>query len=125
MAVIDFTKENMEKCQCLRCPVQDTSECVKTKLENLKNLNPDILPDAQDFPGVYCANGCAYCEDLNREKECQCPTCGIWEDYGLGNATPSFKYCQNGKVDEYEIFEEDKYLEEGGNEELEKDTFER
>ncbi len=119
MAIIDFTKENMERCMCPNCPVQGTSDCVKKKLEKLRKINSDELPGAEDFPGMYCANGYAECEDLDQEKQCQCPTCGVWEDYSLKNATPSFKYCQNGKADEYEIFEVEKYLEEDEDDEFE------
>ncbi|MDD4358605.1 MAG: DUF2769 domain-containing protein [Candidatus Pacebacteria bacterium] len=106
MAVIDFTKENMERCRCSQCPVQGTSKCVKEKLNNIKNLREDEMPTSEDFPGMYCANGYAYCEDLDPEKECQCATCGNWKMYNLGNADPSQKYCQNGEAEETEEYKE-------------------
>jgi len=110
MAILYFTKENMGRCKCAQCPVQGTSECVKEKLKNLENLSNNEMPEPKEFPGMYCSNGFAECEDLDPEKECQCPTCENWEEYNLGKADPSKQFCQNGQAEKTEEYEEEEEM---------------
>ena len=45
------------------------------------------------LPGMYCSTGKALCNDLDFEKECQCPTCPVW----MENKLEKKFYCQYGE----------------------------
>lgn len=55
-------------------------------------------PKPVDYPGMYCANGKAECEDIETEKNCLCPECMVYKEHGLENAKPDFLYCSDGKA---------------------------
>lgn len=98
---IPFTKENFTKCLCITCPVQEDSSCSKEKMLNIQEImqdeeEPSIKPN--DYPGMYCANGKAFCADIDTTKNCICTDCKIYKDYNLDKANPTFLYCKDGKA---------------------------
>jgi hypothetical protein len=87
---VQFTLDNIDKCQCLNCPVQHDSSCA---MDKAKAMQPGQMPQSQsDVPKVYCSQGTAACDDLDFSQRCICPTCAVWAENGLDN----YKYCQNG-----------------------------
>ncbi len=101
---IPFTMENIKKCICSTCPVQEKSECAKKKMEMGKAMmeNPDMsdmMPTTEDVPGVYCANGAAVCKDIDTTQMCVCGNCPVWEEYNLSGEKPMGYYCRDGKVE--------------------------
>jgi hypothetical protein len=53
-----------------------------------------VLPPADVIEGIYCAAavGASRCNDLDAGQACQCPTCPVWDDYGLKGTL----YCIRG-----------------------------
>ncbi|HTX60880.1 MAG TPA: DUF2769 domain-containing protein [Methanobacterium sp.] len=96
---IPFKKENIIKCLCPTCPVQRDSICSREKMLNLQEiLQGEKEPQAGDFPGMYCANGIAECEDIDTSKDCVCPDCAVYQEHGLDTAKPDFLYCEKGRA---------------------------
>lgn len=96
---ISYTNENIIKCLCPTCPVQENSLCSKKKMVDMQDiLQGDEDPRPPDFPGMYCANGKAECGDIETGKDCICPDCMIYQEYILENAKPDFLYCSDGKA---------------------------
>ena len=89
---VDFTMENLAKCQCMNCPVQANSAWAAKKMAA---MNMASMPAAQDTPKVYCSTGTAACGDIDFSQSCICGTCVVWAENGLGN----WKYCQNGSAE--------------------------
>jgi hypothetical protein len=96
---IDFDRENMIKCLCSQCPVQRNSECAQNKMKMLQISMKGMSPEPSDFPGMYCANGKAVCDDLDVHKKCQCINCEVWKKYELNSKKPDLNFCQNGKAE--------------------------
>lgn len=94
MLKVIFNKENIQKCQCVLCPVQGKSTCVKEKLALLPKKG---LPEPSKTPKVYCSCGKATCQDLDRKKGCRCPDCAVWSDNHLVEGTPTLYFCFEGK----------------------------
>jgi len=69
--IVPNTGENIEKCQCLECPIYN--KCMKDHDEHL-----------------FCSRGISIC-DLNKTG-CNCPICPIWIEYKL----ISLFYCEKG-----------------------------
>jgi len=96
---IPYKKENIIKCLCPTCPVQEHSTCAKEKMMNYQNiLQSEDDPKPEDYPGMYCTNGNAVCKDLDTEKNCICNECMVYKEFGLENAHPNFLFCGNGKA---------------------------
>lgn len=99
---VPYTVHNIKRCMCPKCPVQANSKCAMDKLENLvkelETVREGEVPEPQDVPGVYCSTGKATCQDLNPNQQCICYTCAVWNEYNLGEGTPSMYFCQNGKA---------------------------
>ena len=98
---IPFTKENIIKCLCSTCPVQEDSQCAKEKMMKIQEMmqsEEEMMPQPRDLPGMYCANGKAICVDIDTSKNCICPDCAIHKEYNLDNADPTFLYCKDGKA---------------------------
>lgn len=79
--------------------MQENSVCTKEKMMNFQELLQsvdDLKPE--DYPGMFCANGKAECEDIETEKNCLCPDCMVYKEYGLKDAKPDFLYCNDGKA---------------------------
>ncbi len=95
---INFDREHMIKCLCSQCPVQKNSECAQNKMKMLQISMRGMSPEPSDFPGMYCANGKAFCNDLDGNKQCNCVNCDVWKEYKLDLKQPNKYFCQNGKV---------------------------
>lgn len=98
-ANIPYIKENIIRCLCPTCPVQENSACAKEKLMNFQELlqsEEDLKPE--DYPGMYCANGKAVCVDIDTDQNCVCPDCAVYKEKGLEEAIPDFLYCNDGKA---------------------------
>ncbi|MGB2727442.1 MAG: DUF2769 domain-containing protein [Halobacteriota archaeon] len=91
---VPFTVENIKKCICTECPVQNTSQCVKEKMEKAK----EMMPKPEDIPGLYCASGVAACMDIDTNQMCICGDCPIWEECDLASGKPMGYYCRDGKA---------------------------
>lgn len=93
MPKVDYTLENVERCQCGKCPVYLSSGCAKAKNAAI-DWSPGKLPPADQIEGIYCAVavGKSRCNDLDGSKKCQCPTCPVWDSYGLQDVL----YCLRG-----------------------------
>ena len=100
MIEIPFNKEKIFKCLCPTCPVQEKSYCSKKKMMKLQDTlqNKDEPLKPQDFPGMYCTNGKAVCEDIDTEKNCICDKCLVYAEFNLDKADPSFLYCKDGQA---------------------------
>ncbi len=96
---IPYIKENIIRCLCPTCPVQENSTCAKEKMMNFQELlQSEDDPKPEDYPGMYCANGKAECEDIETEKNCLCNECMVYKEFGLENAKPDFLDCSDGKA---------------------------
>jgi hypothetical protein len=99
---VPYTLANIKRCMCPKCPVQADSKCAMDKLDNLlkglESAREGDVPEPQNVPGVYCSTGKATCQDLNPDRQCICCTCAVWNEYKLGDGTPSMYFCQNGKA---------------------------
>lgn len=93
MPKVDYTMKNIERCQCGKCPVYQSSGCAKAKNATI-DWSSGAIPPADVIEGIYCAAavGKSKCNDLDSSKRCQCPTCPVWEDYGLNDVL----YCIKG-----------------------------
>ena len=93
MTTVDYTIKNVERCQCGTCPVYLSSGCAKAKNATI-DWKPGVLPPAEVIEGIYCAVavGASKCNDLDKTKACRCPSCPVWDDYGL---TETY-YCIRG-----------------------------
>lgn len=102
MPRVEYNQDNAQKCQCGVCPVQTQSECVKNLMMKMKQMKAQMeqtpenkMPEPKDMPGLYCAIGKAYCQDLDPTKGCVCPTCDVWKENNL----KSKYYCQKGNAE--------------------------
>jgi hypothetical protein len=98
---IPFNKENIPKCLCPTCPVQEKSDCAKEKLMKMQEMmqnEEEMTPKPRDFPGMYCTNGKAICVDIDTSQYCICEDCAVHKLYDLDNAEPTFLYCKDGKA---------------------------
>ncbi|MBW1671314.1 MAG: DUF2769 domain-containing protein [Deltaproteobacteria bacterium] len=99
---VPFTVENINKCICIDCPVQNTSQCVKEKMKKAKelmeNMEGGLISKPEDIPGLYCAPGVAKCKDINTTQMCICGDCPLWEKYNLESGKPFGYYCRDGKA---------------------------
>ena len=97
--IINFDRENMIRCLCPQCPVQKSSECAQNKMKMLQISMKGMSPEPSDFPGMYCTNGKAVCDDLDWNKECNCVNCDVWKENKLESEKPNKYFCQNGKAE--------------------------
>jgi hypothetical protein len=99
---VPFTVENIKKCICTDCPVQNTSRCVKEKMEKTKemmgSMESGLMPKPEDIPGLYCATGVATCKDIDTSQMCICGDCPLWEKYDLASGELLGYYCRDGKA---------------------------
>ncbi|AKU91768.1 DUF2769 domain-containing protein [Vulgatibacter incomptus] len=93
MAKVEFTLENIKRCQCGSCPVYLSSACAKGKNASI-DWSSGKLPPAKVIEGIYCAEavGKSRCDDLDSTLSCNCPTCPVWEECGLNET----HYCIRG-----------------------------
>ncbi len=95
---IEFNRENIEKCLCIKCKVNSKSRCIKERviLIQEKALS-DALVRPEEFPALYCASGKEHCSDLDKDENCLCPDCTIYAENDMGTGSPSNYFCLNGK----------------------------
>jgi hypothetical protein len=101
MTKVEFNMENLKKCVCRDCPVQENSACAGAKKKMLQEkmeemVEKGMMPDPEAVPGVYCAAGPAICSDLDFEKMCMCATCPVWQEQDLADGMPMGYYCRDG-----------------------------
>ena len=100
--VVPYTEENINRCKCPLCPVQNDSLCVQNRLQisrqEMENAPEGEAPNPDDVPGVYCSEGRAPCQDLNFDRRCICSSCGVWEEYYLKDSDPNNHFCQQGRA---------------------------
>lgn len=83
MAKVDYTMENVERCQCGKCPVYRSSACAKEKNATITDWT--TLPSADVIEGIYCTSAVdkSNCDDLDSKLSCQCFSCPVFEECGL------------------------------------------
>ena len=77
--------------------------------EEMKNMSDQMMknmpkeqieamaPKIEDIPGPYCANGVAFCKDLDFSKMCICGSCQVFRDFNLNKSKPMNYFCRDGK----------------------------
>ena len=96
---INFTMENIQKCLCTSCPVQENSNCIQEKNMILddKISQGDLMLDADETPALYCLTGETDCSDIDTAKNCICLECPVYKEYQLDNRQPPLIFCQVGE----------------------------
>jgi hypothetical protein len=99
---VEFTQDNVMKCQCGNCPVQEDSSCAADMMQQFKAKTEGAPSGVQgslegiaqpsDLPGLYCSSGTAECGDLDFAQSCVCPTCDVWKGHDLTKQ----HYCEQG-----------------------------
>lgn len=95
-AKVPLTIDNVDNCICPQCPVQTTSECIKSKTINVKTAMNKIPLASEDIPGMYCSTGKASCQDIDTNQMCICEGCLLWFEYNLNDGKPKGYYCRDG-----------------------------
>jgi len=87
MAKVDVNKDNLERCRCPVCPVQQGSGCFKKKMEEVgtAGIEGKKMPKVEDLKSMalYCAVGPTACNDLDLNQSCLCPICRVWASHDL------------------------------------------
>lgn len=86
MAAVPYTQDNWDRCRCFDCPVHNSSQCITQKMQSMGMAGrPKMVPPADMAEGMYCSQavGKSKCNDLNGDLSCICPTCQVWQMYGL------------------------------------------
>ena len=94
MRAVEYSRANIDKCWCGRCPVQSHSACVK-QLTEAANTSAQLPPPAK-LGGLYCATGKAVCDDITAINLCNCPACLVWAEHELG----ANHYCVLGMAED-------------------------
>ncbi|MGB9927775.1 MAG: DUF2769 domain-containing protein [Methanosarcina sp.] len=99
---VPYKRENIERCMCSQCPVQQDSKCAKEKLQSsgqkMKNMPAGEVPNPEDVPGIYCSTGKATCQDLDFNRECICGSCEVWKECNLSELDLNNHFCLHGKA---------------------------
>lgn len=85
------TGENLERCQCMKCPSYTFMCKVMNLPSNVVNMIGEI-DKVEHMEGMFCAFGKSKC--IREEKGCICMTCEIYKENDLDKA----HYCLGGKV---------------------------
>jgi hypothetical protein len=96
MPEVAYVEKNVARCLCYGCPVQKHSDCAQKLYDAVSPtiLSADPPADRADLPGLYCANGEAFCQDLDFTETCRCMGCEVYAQNGLDG----WKYCQRGSA---------------------------
>jgi len=95
---IPYIKENIIRCLCPTCPVQENSTCAKEKMMNFQELlQSEDDPKPVDYPGMYCANGKAECEDIETEKTAYVMNAWFIKNLAWRMLNPTFSTAAMGK----------------------------
>ncbi|HEX8950142.1 MAG TPA: hypothetical protein VF790_14335 [Dissulfurispiraceae bacterium] len=96
---VPFILDNVQLCQCPKCPVQQSSQCVKQLGQNLQQAIKKQPLKHEEIPGLYCGGGSATCNDLSYKNACLCGTCSVFnEKYHLADNNPAGYFCKGGKA---------------------------
>jgi len=60
----------------------------------------NMMPSAEDVPGMYCATGIAACKDIDTTQMCTCGNCPLWTEYDLPGGKPMGYFCRDGEAKE-------------------------
>ncbi len=74
------TRENLKKCQCLKCPSYTMGCKLKNTPVNLMKL-ADGLDNTDHYEAMFCAFEKSRC--IDEDKGCLCETCPVHAEYGL------------------------------------------
>jgi len=93
---VDYNFQLLQDCQCSACQVHNGSVCVNERTGGLKFVTCSSEPPPEDVEGLYCSmeKGSSSCTDMQTNKACMCPTCGVWRSYGLETAY----FCVHGSA---------------------------
>ncbi|MBP1946730.1 DUF2769 domain-containing protein [Methanobacterium petrolearium] len=99
---VEFCLENLEKCLCDCCPVQNKSRGVLDKMKIIEEISQDDLDsrmmiEKERIPAIYCAGSNSTVKDLNSFHECQCEKCMVWKENNLFSGEPAGYFCRDGK----------------------------
>jgi hypothetical protein len=94
MPKVAYTKDNIEKCWCGKCPVQVASTCANDLYEEFKKSGN--LPSPERLGGLYCSTGKTICTDVTFVNRCNCAACLVWSENNL----ISNHYCKLGSADQ-------------------------
>lgn len=81
VATVARTKENLRKCQCIRCPSYNFA----CKLMAMPGNVILLIGNTQDKPhaeAMFCAYEKSHC--ITEEKGCLCSTCLVFKENDLG-----------------------------------------
>lgn len=83
MPKVEYTMENIERCESGKCPVYLSSACAKAKNATITDWTK--LPPADVIEGIYCASAVSKskCDDLDSTLSCRCFSCPVYKDCGL------------------------------------------
>ncbi len=95
---VEFNMENIKKCICNTCPVQEDSQCTQNKEMDFQETMEGKMPQPKMVPRMYCATGKATCDDIDTNKMCQCATCPVWKENQLASGEPMGYFCRDGKA---------------------------
>lgn len=101
LTIVEYDKKNMERCLCIKCPVQIDSVCANERklgmLDMLKNMEEtDLMPEPTHIAGLYCSIGKSTCADIDTDQECQCVKCPVFKENNLKTGY----YCKLGKEED-------------------------
>ena len=88
---VPFTKANVSRCLCARCPVQAESACVAALVKKMPPALKQSSLVAADIPREYCATDKSGCKDLEGKKSCICGGCPVYGQYGLAKGKLLFR----------------------------------
>jgi hypothetical protein len=99
---VEFNLENLKKCLCDCCPVQNKTRCVLDKMKIIQEISQDdldsrIMIEKERVPAIYCAGGKATLNNVDSIQECQCDKCRVWKEKNLFSGEPPGYFCRDGK----------------------------
>lgn len=100
MSIVEFNQQNLFMCLCPGCPVQGASDCAMERLQKAQ-IPQDVsqVSNPKMLARLYCSIGKTDCEGFNGAQNCICPSCQVWNNYGLA----SRYFCLRGSADEIDI----------------------
>lgn len=80
MTQVDRTKENLEECNCLKCPSYTTSCKIKEMPHNMIDMLKGI-ENVEGLENLFCAYTKSRC--IDEDKGCLCNVCRVHDRYDL------------------------------------------
>jgi hypothetical protein len=78
--LVDKTKENIEKCRCMKCPSYSERCKLKNAPENFLKMMENFQND-RHFEKMFCAYEKSNC--IYQNHGCICSTCDVYKKYNL------------------------------------------